>query len=35
MAFEETGSFGGIASIAPACEVRKNDAAIVIFWFKH
>jgi Uma2 family endonuclease len=29
-AVEETRSFGGIASIAPACEVGKNDAAIVI-----
>jgi Uma2 family endonuclease len=27
---EETESFGAIASIVPACEVRKNDAAIVI-----
>jgi hypothetical protein len=31
MAVAETGSFGGIATIAPACEVRKNDTAIVIF----
>jgi Uma2 family endonuclease len=29
-AVEETGSFGGIADVAAGCEVRKNDAAIVI-----